>query len=52
MIMVAAARAREIERKHTIAEKDSGRIIRTAYKPINAALKEIIDGELTPQGTE
>jgi len=52
MIMVAAARAREIERKHTIAEKDSGRIIRTAYKPINAALKEIIDGELTPQGTK
>ena len=52
MIMVAAARAREIERKHTIAEKASGRIIKTDYKPINAALKEIIDGVLTPQGTE
>jgi DNA-directed RNA polymerase subunit K/omega len=50
MIIVAAHRAREIERKHTIAEKDSGRIIKTDYKPINAALKEILDGVLTPEG--
>ena len=50
MILVAAARAREIDRKHNIAEKDSGRIIKTDYKPINAALKEILDGVLTPEG--
>lgn len=50
MILVAANRAREIDRKHNIAEKDAGRIIKTDYKPINAALKEIIDGKLTPEG--
>jgi DNA-directed RNA polymerase subunit K/omega len=52
MILVAASRAREIHRKKNIREKDSGRIIKGGYKPINAALNEIIEGVLTPQGTE
>ena len=50
MILIAAARAREIHRKKNIREKDSGQLIKTGYKPINAALDEIIEGKLTPQG--
>jgi DNA-directed RNA polymerase subunit K/omega len=50
LILVAAARARDIERKYTIACKAAGKILPQTYKPINAALKEIIDGELTPEG--
>lgn len=52
MILVAAARAREIHRKKNFKEKDSGRLIKTGYKPINAALNEIIEGKLTPQGVK
>ena len=50
MILVASARAREIHRKKNIREKDLGRLIKTGYKPINAALNEIIEGKLTPEG--
>lgn len=50
MILVAANRARDLHRKKNIAEKDSARLIRTGYKPINAALDEIIQGKLTPEG--
>ena len=52
MILVAAARAREIHRKKTQQEKHQGQLIRTGYKPINAALNEIIEGKLTPQGVK
>jgi len=52
MILVAAVRAREIHHKKNFQEKQQSALIRTGYKPINAALKEIIDGVLTPQGTE
>jgi DNA-directed RNA polymerase omega subunit len=50
MILVAAARAREIHHKKNSQEKHQGRLIKTGYKPINAALNEIIEGKLTPQG--
>lgn len=52
MILVAAARARELHRKKNFQEKDSGKLIKTGYKPINAALNEIIEGKLTPQGVK
>jgi len=52
MILVAAARAREIHRKKNFQEKHQGQLIRTGYKPINAALNEIIEGKLTPQGVK
>jgi DNA-directed RNA polymerase subunit K/omega len=45
---VAAARAREIQHKNNFKEKKDAQLIRTGYKPINAALNEIIDGTLTP----
>jgi DNA-directed RNA polymerase subunit K/omega len=48
MILVAAARAREIQHKNNFKEKKDAQLIRTGYKPINAALNEIIDGTLTP----
>jgi DNA-directed RNA polymerase omega subunit len=50
MILVAAARAREIHRKKNYQEKEQGRIIKGGYKPINAALDEIIQGKLTIHG--
>lgn len=50
MILIAAARARDIERKHTIACKAALKILPQAYKPINQALNEIIEGRLTPEG--
>lgn len=50
MILVAANRARELHSKKNIAERDSGRLIRTGYKPVSAALNEIIEGKLTPAG--
>ena len=50
MILIASARARDIERKHTIASKAALKILPQAYKPINQALNEIIEGRLTPQG--
>lgn len=50
MILVAAARAREIHHKKNFQEKKQGQLIRTGYKPINEALNEIIEGKLTPQG--
>jgi DNA-directed RNA polymerase subunit K/omega len=52
MILVAVSRAREIHHKKNFEEKQQGTLIRTGYKPINAALNEIIQGTLTPQGTE
>ena len=50
MILIAAARARDIERKHTIACKAALKILPQTYKPINQALNEIIEGHLTPEG--
>jgi DNA-directed RNA polymerase subunit K/omega len=52
MILVAAARAREIHKKKNYLEKEQSRIIKGGYKPINAALNEIIEGTLTPQGVK
>lgn len=52
MILVAAARAREIHKKKNHLEKQQGQLIRTGYKPINAALNEIIEGKLTPEGVK
>lgn len=52
MILVAAARAREIHHKKNFQEKQQGRLIKTGYKPINAALNEIIEGKLTPEGLD
>ena len=46
MILYAAARAREIERKRTIKDKDAQKLHEYEYKPINAALKEIQEGNL------
>jgi DNA-directed RNA polymerase subunit K/omega len=50
LILIASARAREIHHKKNFKEKQQGALIRTGYKPINAALNEIIEGKLTPQG--
>lgn len=50
MILVATARAREIHRKKNFTEHSSQSLIRTGYKPVNAALNEIIEGKLTPAG--
>jgi DNA-directed RNA polymerase subunit K/omega len=52
MILVASARARELDHKKNIAEKQSQSLIRTGYKPVNAALDEILQGKLTPQGVK
>jgi DNA-directed RNA polymerase omega subunit len=46
MILYAAARAREIERKRNIKDKDAQKIHEYEYKPINEALKEIQEGKL------
>ena len=46
MILYAAARAREIERKRTKKDKDAQKLHEYEYKPINAALKEIQEGNL------
>lgn len=52
LILVAAARAREIHRKKNFNEKEAGQLNKSGYKPINAALHEIIEGKLTPQGVK
>jgi len=46
MILYAAARAREIERKRNIKDKDAQRLHEYEYKPINEALKEVQEGNL------
>lgn len=50
MILVAAARAREIQNKKNFTERNSQSLIRTGYKPVNAALDEILQGRLTVNG--
>lgn len=52
MILVAAARAREIQNRTNFTERNSQQLIRTGYKPVNAALNEIIEGKLTPNGVK
>lgn len=47
MILTAAYRAYEIHRRRTYAERSAQKRIPYEYKPINEALKEVVEGKLT-----